>query len=375
MSYKILYIQGVTRMGGAIESLLLLANNLSSERFIPKIVTSATGAFTGELEKNGIDYETAKMEMWRKAKGFLSRSSTVKKLVNYARKEKISLVHCNTLWDNPYGAEVAGELGIPLICHVRNTFFHDKIKKYKLSSSQGIICVSRKVSAGFNNWEGKGKVQVVYNGVDTAKFNIENFDQKALRSEFSINHDIPVIGLVGRVSPEKGQLEILKAVSLLKEKIPSFKVLIVGETSKKETDYMAFLKNKASHLGVAENVIFTGFRRDISRITSIFDIAVFPSLESANEGFGRGIIEAMAMRKPVIGTYTGGIPEVIEDGESGLIVEPGDIDALAKNILRLLEDMRLKDKFSENGYRRVCRKFSVESYVAGVEKVYSELQQ
>lgn len=360
-------------MGGAIESLLLLARNLHSERFIPKIATSSTGAFTCELEKNGINYETIKMEMWRKARGFFGRSSTVKKLINYAEKENVSLVHCNTLWDNPYGAEVAGELGIPLVCHIRNIFSEDKIRKYKLSSADAVICVSQKVAGGFADWGNRGKVRVIYNGVDTAEFNAGNSYQKSLRSEFLINDDIPVIGLVGRVSPEKGQIELIKAASLLKEKISFFKVLIVGETSKRETDYMNFLKNEASDLGVAENVVFTGFRRDIAGITSIFDIAAFPSLERANEGFGRGIIEAMAMKKPVIGTYTGGIPEVIEDGKSGLMVAPGDYKSLAESILKLLNNEEMSKSFAENGYRRVCDKFSVESYVNGVETIYAEL--
>ncbi len=373
MLHKILYIQGVTRMGGAIESLLLLVKNLDKKKFSSAVVTSAKGPFSVEMEKAGLSFEVVKMEMWRKAKGFFSRPSTIGKLISFAKKENVSLIHCNTLWDNPYGHKIAESLGIPLVCHIRNTFSEDKIRKYKVLKAQKIICVSRAVAQGFADWDKDEKIQVIYNGVEMSEFDADKYDRGLVRRDFSVGKTVPVIGLVGRVSPEKGQLEMIKASALLKKEIPEFKVFIVGETSKKEMEYMAFLKNEASKLGVSENLIFTGFRRDVAAITSIFDIAVFPSLEGANEGFGRGIIEAMAMKKPVIGTDTGGITEVIENGESGLIINPGDSDMLAQNILKLLKDSQLSRQFSEKGYDRVREKFSAESYAAGIENIYSEL--
>ncbi|RMF97452.1 MAG: glycosyltransferase family 1 protein, partial [Candidatus Schekmanbacteria bacterium] len=292
-------------MGGAIESLLLLMENLNSENFLPLVVTSSEGKFTDELKKRKIGYEIVKMEMWRKAKGFLSRPFILKKLIDYAKKQSVSLIHCNTLWDNPYGSIIAKNLKIPLVCHIRNTFSYDKIKKYNLASADRIICVSQKVAESFNGWKYRDKVEIIYNGVDMNRFNPSKFVQSEVKEKFSLPPHSPLVGIVGRVSPQKGQLEVIRAAAIIKEKVPSIKVMIVGETSKKESEYLNFLKNEAENLGVSENVVFAGYRSNIAEITSAFDVAVFPSLEGANEGFGRSLIEAMAMKKPVVATLTG----------------------------------------------------------------------
>jgi len=360
-------------MGGAIESLLLLVRNIDRERFFPCVVTSAEGVFTDELQSSGVNPALIKMEMWRKARGFLLRPITYEKLLRMAESEKISLVHCNTLWDNPYGAMIARSLKIPLVCHIRNTFERAKISKYSLIESDRIICVSDAIKETFRGWENERRVSTVYNGVDLEKFDTAKIDSLEVRRELGIGENDIVIGIVGRLSPEKGQIELIRACGKLKTAGHSFKALIVGEPSRKEAGYTDDLRNSAEELGVADSVIFTGFRRDIERITASFDIAVFPSLETANEGFGRGIIEAMALGKPVIGSATGGVPEVIDGGKTGLLTSPGDIESLADKIESLIRNEPLRRELGENGNRRARTHFSVSSYVTGIEKIYSEL--
>jgi glycosyltransferase involved in cell wall biosynthesis len=123
-------------------------------------------------------------------------------------------------------------------------------------------------------------------------------------------------------------------------------------------------------LGLSENVIFTGFRTDIPELTSIFDIAI---LASFFEGLGRVLLEAMVLGKPVIATKVGGIVDVVDDGKTGILVPPNDSNALAGAIVRLLSDDDLRKKMGKAGKEKIDAKFSAQTMVSQIERVYEEL--
>jgi len=371
--FNILYIQGVTRMGGSIQSLLGLLKRLDKEKFSPIVLTSKTGKFTEELRELGIEAKVIKMEMWRKGKNLLRAPISIFLIQKLLHDKRIDLIHSNTLWDNPYGVIPAKFRKVPSVCHLRNTFSPDKIKKYFLLWADRIICISDEIKKRFNSLEKKEeKILTIYNGVDLEKFN-NNIKGDRIRKEFNIGEKDFLVGMVGRVDRTKGQDMLLKAFSTLNERYENLKLMIVGESSHRDRGYFFELKKLAGSLNLHQKVIFTGYRKDIPEITAALDLAVFPSLPSSNEGFGRSIIEAMAMKKAVVASDTGGIPEVVIDGVTGELVPPNDPQRLAESIEKLIADEEMRFAMGEKGYMAVVEKFTLERNVRETEKVYLSL--
>jgi glycosyltransferase involved in cell wall biosynthesis len=169
---------------------------------------------------------------------------------------------------------------------------------------------------------------------------------------------------VARLEPEKGHQFLLDAMPIILRGAPDTWLAIVGEGSS-----LAALRAQASSLGVAERVVFTGRREDVSALTADLTVAVLPSVREAQ---GISILEAMARRVPVVASAVGGIPEVVTSGVDGLLVPPADPPALAVAVLRLLRDEALRRRIGEAGYATVRDRFSIDAQVRRIEAVYNE---
>ena len=146
--------------------------------------------------------------------------------------------------------------------------------------------------------------------------------------------------------------------------VPDATLLVVGEGSRRDA-----LEELAADLGIADRVVFTGRRDDVPAVTAALDIAVLPSYR---EALGLTVLEAMALSRPVVASDVGGIPEMIEDGRTGLLVPPRDPAALAAAIIRLLRDHPLADTLARNGHDMVHERFCIELMVRAVEAIYDE---
>ena len=368
MRRTVLYIQGVARYGGALESLYQLSRRLKS--FRPLVVTSREGDLTRKLREAGVDFFIAPMGMWRKARSWPPMPYTFYRLYERSKKEGVVLIHCNTLWDTPYGVVLGKLMKVPVVTHLRNTFDEDKIGKYLLDKANAIITVSEAVARPLKRLG--IPYRVIYNGVDLELFSRGNVSGDEIRGELKIG-EAPMILLPGRVDTTKGQREAIMAMKTVVKEIPRAFLVVVGETSRQEKNLIEELKALASRLGVGERVIFPGARKDMPAFYAAAHVVIMPSLESAREGFGRVLIEAMAMGKATVATRTGGIPEVVVEGETGLLVPPGDVEALARAIVDLLRDEEKRTRMGERGYERVKRFFDLEKTVVQVEEVYEEL--
>jgi glycosyltransferase involved in cell wall biosynthesis len=142
-------------------------------------------------------------------------------------------------------------------------------------------------------------------------------------------------------------------------------LVIVGEGYLMES-----LESLVRRLDLSAAVMFTGFLEDVPQIIATFDVAVLPSYF---EGMGRVLLEAMAMEKPVVGTRVGGIPDLIEEGVNGYLVSPGNEEELASGLLKILNDKNLAAKMGEAGRKKMTDRFSAETMVRSIEKVYLEL--
>jgi L-malate glycosyltransferase len=240
--------------------------------------------------------------------------------------------------------------------------------------STSILCVSMATEKSwFNDSELWNPVKAknrkhwtIYNCVDADRvYSLSSqINSQVLRSYYNVEAG-QIIGVVGRISPEKGQSILLDALAIVVKSITDVKLLIVGDDRQQDD-----LMNKARLLGVDKNVIMTGRMRldDVYKLYGIMDIVVVPSLF---EGFGLSAAEAMAAKRPLIATRAGGLVEIVEDGVSGILVEPGNYESLAETILRCLKNPTMSERLGNEGQQRVKKMFSKDVYNNAIFTLYN----
>ncbi|MDD5427110.1 MAG: glycosyltransferase [candidate division Zixibacteria bacterium] len=208
------------------------------------------------------------------------------------------------------------------------------------------------------------KICTVINGIRTEKFARREKAEKLLM-EFNLTDRCKVIGTVSRLDAVKDQLSMIKAFQIVNEKIPDSKLLIVGEGHMRETLTEHIVKNN-----LQDKVIITGQRQDVPELLHIFDLFVLSSL---SEGTSVSLLEAMAAGLPPVVTNVGGNPDIVKNGENGLVVEPKDTPALADAILEILTDPAMYERFSKNAVATVKQNYSIEKMVATYTDIYLKL--
>jgi glycosyltransferase involved in cell wall biosynthesis len=204
----------------------------------------------------------------------------------------------------------------------------------------------------------------IHSGVDLARYSGPRPEPIITRKQLGLSPDWPVVGSVGRFEPVKGYDTLLEAAALLRARQPKAQFLLAGEGEEE-----ARLKRLAKELGIEDRVLFLGWQKEIPEILSALDLFVLPS---RNEGMGRTLVEAMAMGKPIVATRVGGVPEVLGEGEVGLLVPPDDPVQLSQAIEQLLTDTELAKKLGAAGVRR-APVYSAERMVTEIESLYQTL--
>lgn len=203
------------------------------------------------------------------------------------------------------------------------------------------------------------KVVAIPTGIDINRFNPENVEGN-LRQELRIEPDTPLIGTIAILRKKKGHHILLSAIPLVLKEIPKAAFILAGDGPQKEN-----ILNKIHTSGLSDKVFMLGLRRDIPEILKSIDLFVLPTLQ---EALGTSFIEAMAMKKPVIGTDVGGVGEVIKDGINGYLVEPNNPSALADAVIKVLEDMERAKAMGMEGRKIVEQNYTVEKMC---EKMYA----
>ena len=256
------------------------------------------------------------------------------------------------VWNNP-------KQKLKMIDHRMGTFFALR------AGVDYIITVSHYLKKELiNNYKiDEGTIEVIYNGIDIERFN-PNVRGDEIRQKYRLE-DNPVILYVGRLVPYKGLQFLLRAVPLVLQEFPRARFLVAGAVRHDILNLSGMAKDQ----GVKDSVIFTGFVPDelISELYACCDVFCYPSLW---EGFGLTPGEAQASGKPVVAFKTCALPEVVENGRTGLLVEPGDYEQIAEAIISLLSDEKLRKKMGFEGRKRVLRLFSWDKAVEQTLKVY-----
>jgi glycosyltransferase involved in cell wall biosynthesis len=209
------------------------------------------------------------------------------------------------------------------------------------------------------------KIAVVNSGLDLERYRKTNIEAGKKKAELKAAPDALLVGMVGRLDPIKGPKYFVEAGRLILQKFPQVKFLVVGDGSLRNS-----LECQCKKLNILESFIFTGWREDIPELLSILDLLVLPSL---NEAVGRILIEAAACGIPVVATRVGGVPEIVKDNETGILVPPRDALALARGISALLEDKGKRLAMAEAARRWVDDKFSAGVMVNKISNCYEEL--
>jgi len=199
-------------------------------------------------------------------------------------------------------------------------------------------------------------VKVVPLGRDVHLFDPELYNQRKARRRYNLPLDRPIVGVLGRLDPQKGQEEFLRSLPLVHEQEKNVFYVIGGEETKGEEGYRDYLINLTEELGIGDSVRFLPFTEDVPEFMAALDVFAMPSY---SETFGLVLIEAMAMEKPVVATSAGGVPEIIEDRRDGLLVPPRDARALANAILLLLQDSALRFALSKWARLDALNRFEV----------------
>jgi glycosyltransferase involved in cell wall biosynthesis len=245
----------------------------------------------------------------------------------------------------------------------RHSFLHLSGIKYR-SMADYYIAISHKIKDILvRDGVPRQRIFVVHSGIDPERFTAVSMDH--LIPEFNLKSNEPVVVNVAHLAGHKGQQYLVRAIPLVLAKIPVARFFIVGEG-----ELMNDLQALAASLGLNKELIFTGFRQDVGAFYHVADLFVMSSVQ---EGLGTAVIDALALGKPVIATNSGGIPEIIRNGETGRLVAPADPAALAEGIIELLTNPERARRMARRGQEVVRQKFSIDAMVDKNMEVYQRI--
>jgi len=204
------------------------------------------------------------------------------------------------------------------------------------------------------------KIVLLYDSIDTEKFDPIKYNKLQIRKEFGISPDELIVGMTGRISPGKGHEEFLYSAKDLVKKHKNLKFMIVGGSSPDEINYENKIKSLVKKFGLKDNVIFTGFRSDVPKLLACFDIFVFPSHA---EAFGLALVEAMSMGLPSVCTSSDGVLDIALDHYTSYLFGRENYFTLKEKVEELIEHPSLRRQFGQNARRHVVDNFSLSDFV------------
>ncbi len=363
---------------GAERSLLDLVLGVRMYGVQPVVVLPKYGPLVNELEGNDINYIVHPYYGWlgRKYKfvkgiyRFLANRVSAQRLARILREVKIDLVYSNTI-SIPVGAIVAKAIGVKHIWHVREFVQEDMgadfdfgtpySTQFIANNSSCIIYNSYAVKTKFTPLLGNTPGVVIYNGWLTG-------EPPCGVSSKILTYEKPIkLCIVGSVHRGKGQSEAIEALSILMQNFPYITLDIVGTG---DISYIRELKELCSVRRVSTRVTWSGFSSNVAEVFRQSDITL---VCSRNEAFGRVVVESMAEGCPVVGSCSGGIPEIITQGKNGLMYDSGCFEDLARQVSILINDPALYSRIVREGILDVYKRFSRKNYVEQVHHILGSL--
>lgn len=376
---NILYLHAGAEMYGADKILLELVTGLDNSKFHPIVVLPNDGILKDKLIENGIETYVVHYPILRRKyfnlKGIinygLSYFGKSNEIVKLLKNKKIDIIHANTTAVLE-GIYLKKKLKCKLIWHVHEIILKPAIINKTISYLIGkyadkCVAVSKAVKKHLidSKFIDENKVEVIYNGVDTERFN-PNVENKYLYKEWNVPDEAIKVGMIGRVNAWKGQNDFLDAAEGLLKKYSNLYIFIVGSAFAGEEWRVDELKKKIADSQNKDRIIFSEFRTDTPEIHSFFDVLVLPSTNP--DPLPTVVLEAMGCGTPIVGYNHGGVTEMVINGETGLLAEVKSSKDLGRKIQQALEsDYKLMGQKARD---RAVKNFSEYSFINNFSKVY-----
>lgn len=370
MGTRILYVHGIEAIGGAERDLIALLKTLDRQKWEPHVVCPGTGPFRDQLHAIAVPVHALSLPPWRKVRSFFQRRSAIQRLEALVDQLDPAMMHVNDIWWVPHTVRAVAHRAsqpVPIVAHVRQEIEPAKVRRYELDRVGCVIAISRQIEKSLiAGGVSARKVRTVYSGIDLSGKQLTH-DSQAIRQLIGIPNGALLLGTIANLFPRKGYEVMFRALPAIVRAVPGVHYVIVGSD---ESNYADRLKRLAHELKIADRVHIVGFQDPVQPFLASLDLYVHPALM---EGFGIAVVEAMAMGKAVVATTTGGLPEVVAQGETGLLVPPGDVESLAAAVVSLLEDKVRREQMGRIGRARAHEQFSLGASVMHMEQLYGEL--
>lgn len=384
---RVLYVEGNVdgTIGGSYFSLLFLVSALDRSRYEPLVVFAADNSLRPRFEERNV-----RTMVRRPAPPIVMRApglAWVAKALNFItgavleplrlafvmRRERIALIHLNNSIVRNHSWMIAARLTrIPCITHERG--INPQFKPRDRSLAQGlhaIVCISSAVRDNFVRLGlGHLPLTTIHNGLDPDEMRVTR-SAVAVRCELGVDPGARIVGIVGNIKPWKGQEVVIRAVAELREELPNLVCLLIGDTSTDDSAYRVKIQSLVEEQGLIGRVIVTGYRTDVANYVNALEAQIHASV--APEPFGRVLLEAMSLRKPLIASAGGAVPEIVADGVTGFLFEPGDHHALAERLRALLRDPALAAELGRRGRERLEAEFSITHNVRETQRLYDRI--
>jgi len=368
--YNILQYIETCGPGGAETVLLNIAKNVDKNKFNLKVVLPKSDWLAEQLLKNNIDTEIIP------SKRSWDMSFRIS-LIRYCRRNKTDLIHSHLFGSNLYSCLAGMILRLPVIATFHNElYFLGRKEKFMPVKSAilrnfatRMVFVAEYMKKDYVEHLKfpENKLATIYNGIEL-DYKIDDFDTSSFKKEINIRDDDLVVGHIANLREPKGHRYLVKAASIVSGRFPNVKFLLIGDEGdgsiKKEIEILI------AEAGLEKNVKLLGFRSDVNKLLKILDIFVLPS---TTEGMPLSVIEAIAASKPIVATNVGGLPEIIEPGHTGFLVEPKNVEQLADKIILLLGDEALRNRISKTGRKIVEKKYALKPMIDSYQDLYNRL--
>lgn len=377
----ILYLHAGAEMYGADKILLQLVTGLDKKRFRPIVVLPNDGVLREKLLANGVETYIVPYPILRRKyftpKGIFSYVSHYKKACKniidllHENKIKIDIIHVNTMAVLE-GIYLKKKLNAKLYWHVHEIILSPKpvaevLKHLVGRYSDKIIAVSTAVKNNLNYSNNvSSKIRVIYNGIDSNKFN-PDVDYQYLLNEWKIPSDSIRVGMIGRVNGWKGQDDFLDAAVPLLKKYSNLYLFIVGSAFEGQEWRVEKLKKRIQEEINNNRIIYSEYRSDNAAVENMFNILVLPS--TSPDPLPTVVLEAMGCGKAIVGYRHGGVKEMVVDKWNGLLATPKSTDDLRQKIDDVISNAKYK-KMGENSRNRQVQYFSLQTFIDNFQKLY-----
>jgi L-malate glycosyltransferase len=381
---RVLYVDHTAQISGGERSLMDVLNALPSE--VTPAVACPEGPLADMVREGQVpvfpivgtdgSLRLHPVHTSEAAVAMLHAAAAIKRI---SARFEANLVHANSIRAGIL-ASVAHRLGAPpAVVYVRDCLPPGLISSASLKlMGHGAACVlpNSRYTAQTLGERFSAPVRMVHSPIDLTSFDAPSVDPAVTRARLGLGEADLVLVVVAQLTPWKAQDDAIRILGLLRRTHDNVRLMLVGsakflsKATRYDNDaYRAWLGKLSVALGVEREVLFVGERHDVADILAASDIALLPSWE---EPFGRSVIEAMAMKRPVVATNVGGPPEILTDGKEGLLLPPRAPELWAQAIDDLIEHPHRRAALGRAGQERVASQFSVERHIEAILDVYSE---